>query len=97
MTIIELVKIEEYEKLDISFQQRQLVLDDISKINCSKEELNKFYLQFGIKSLDKNLAFEMKVKEHDLLMKIKENKKKQAGLAGYNNISYKAVFLSKKI
>ena len=96
LTIIETVKADEYEKLEKKFYQRQLVLDDLNKINYSKEELNKFYLKHKIESLDKALASEMKVKRGSLLKKIGENKKRQIGMAGYNNISAKAVFLSKE-
>ena len=96
LAIIEGVKLEEYERLDEVFQQRQLILDNINKFNHSKEELNKFYLQYDIDKLDKTLASEMKVKRQDLLEKIKENKKRQAAMKGYNNLSAKAVFLSKE-
>lgn len=95
--IIETVKAEEYEKLDEIFQQRQLILDDMNKINYSKEELKIFYLKYKIENLDKVLASEMKIKKEDLLEKIKENKKRQVAMAGYNNLSAKAVFLSKEI
>ena len=97
LTIIETVKAEEYEKLDEIFQQRQLILDDMNKINYSKEELKKFYLQYEIENLEKVLASEMKVRKDDLLKKIKQNEKRQVGMAGYNNLSAKAVFLSKEI
>ena len=97
LTIIETVKSEEYEKLDEDFQQRQLILDDMNKINYSKEELKKFYLQCEIENLDKVLASEIKVKKEDLLKKIKESKKRQVAMVGYNNVSAKAVFLSKEI
>ena len=97
LTIIKTVKAEEYEKLDENFQQRQLILDDINKINYSKEELKKFYLQCEIENLEKVLASEIKVKREDLLKKIKENKKRQVAMIGYNNLSAKAVFLSKEI
>jgi hypothetical protein len=96
LTIIEGVKSEEYEQLDEIFQQRQLILDDINKINYSKEELNKFYLQYDIDKLDKTLASEMNVKRQELLEKIKENKKRQVAMNGYNNLSAKAVFFSKE-
>lgn len=96
LTIIEIVKQEEYEKLDEIFQQRQLVLDDMNKINYSKEELKKFYLKYEIENLEKVLASEMGVKKEDLLEKIKENKKRQVAIIGYNNLSAKAVFLSKE-
>jgi hypothetical protein len=96
LTIIETVKGEEYEKLDQIFQQRQLILDDINKINYSKEELKKFYLQYNIDKLDKTLTSEMKSKRQDLLEKIKENKKRQVAMKGYNNLSAKAVFLSRE-
>ena len=97
LTIIEIVKIEDYEKVNELFQQRQLILDDINKVNYSKEELKKIYLHYEIDKLDKTLASIMKVKKEDLLEKIKENKKRQVGMAGYNNLSSKAVFLSKEI
>ncbi|MBU3155068.1 hypothetical protein [Clostridium estertheticum] len=97
LIIIETVKREDYVGLDEMFNQRQLILDDISKLSSSKEELNKFYMLYEIKKLEDKLASEMKCREKDLLEKMKNNNKKQAGLAGYNNISSKAVFLSKKI
>ncbi|MDD3267525.1 MAG: hypothetical protein PHC75_10155 [Burkholderiales bacterium] len=96
LTIMKTVKAEEYEKLDEFFKQRQLILDNINKINYSKEELKKFYLQYDIEKLEKTLASEMKVKKEDLLEKIKENKKRQVAMKGYNNLSAKAVFLSKE-
>jgi len=97
LTIIEIVKIEEYEKLDEIFQKRQLILDDMNKINYSREELKKLYLQYGIENLEKDLASRMKVKKDDLLDKMKKNKKRQTGIMGYNKIPSEAVFLSKKI
>ncbi|MGH4141103.1 hypothetical protein [Clostridium sp.] len=97
LTIIQIVKVEEYEKLDEIFQQRQLILDDMNKINYSNEELKEFYLQYEIEDLEKILTTEMKVRKVDLLKKIKQNEKRQVGMAGYNNISAKAVFLSKEI
>ena len=97
LTIIETVKAEQYEKLDEVFQQRQFILDLMNNENYSKEELKKFYLQYEIENLDKTLASEMEIRKDDLLEKIKENKRRQAGMAGYNNLSTKAVFLSKEI
>ena len=97
LTIIETVKAEEYEKLDEIFQQRQLILDDINKINYSKEEVKKFYLQYDIDKLDEILGLEMKVRKEDLLKKIQVTKKRQAAMKGYNNLSTKAVFLSKEL
>lgn len=97
LDIIETVKAEEYEKLDEIFQQRQLILDDMNKIDYSKEELKKFYLQYDIENLEKVLESEMKVRKVELLKKIKQCEKKQVGMAGYNNISAKAVFLSKEV
>ena len=97
LTIIETVKANEYNKLDEIFQQRQLILDNINKINYSKEELKKFYLQYEIDKLDKILDSEMKVKKEDLLKEIKEDKKRQMGMNGYNNLLAKAVFFSKEI
>jgi len=97
LTIIEIVKIEEYEKLNEIFQKRQLIIDDMNKINYSKEELKKLYLQYGIENLEKDLASRMKVKKDDLLDKMKKNKKRQTGIMGYNKFPSEAVFLSKKI
>ena len=97
LAIIETVKLEEYEKLDEIFKQRQLILDGMNKINCSKEELKKFYTEYKIENLEKVLDSEMKVRKVELLKKIKQHEKKQIGMVGYNNISAKAVFLSKEI
>lgn len=96
LTIIKTLKAEEYEKLDEIFHQRQLILNNINKINGSKEELKKFYLQYDIDKLDKILYSEMKTKKEDLMEKIKENKKRQVAMKGYNNLSAKAVFLNKE-
>gem|GEM_PF-1224552 len=97
LTIIETVKAEEYEKLEEIFKRRQLILDDIGKINYSKEEVKKFYLQCGIENLEKELFSKMKIRKEDLLKKLKDSKKRQVGMKGYNNLSTKAVFLSKEI
>ncbi|MDR3593983.1 flagellar protein FliT [Clostridium sp.] len=96
LTIIEGVKSEEYEQLDEISNQRQLILDNINKINHSKEELKKFYLKYDIDKLDKTLASEMNIKRQELLEKIKESKKRQTAMNGYNSLSAKAVFLSKE-
>ena len=97
LTIIETVKTGEYEKLEVAFKKRQLILDDINRINYTKVELNKLYSQYEIQDVEKKLAYQMNVKKMDLLEKIKDNKKRQAGMAGYNKISAKAVYLSKKV
>lgn len=97
LAIIEAVKANEYEKLDKIFQQRQLILDNISEINYSKEELKKFYFKYEIDKLDKILDSEMNFKKEDLLKEIKENEKRQMGVNGYNNLVARAVFFSKEI
>lgn len=97
LTIMKIVKEEEYEKLDEFFQQRQLVLDSINNINCSKEELRKFYFQYHIDELEKVISSEMEVKKEDLLKKIKENQKRKTAMNGYNNLQARAVFLSKEL
>lgn len=97
LAIIQTVKAEEYDKLDQIFQQRQLMLDNMSEINYLKEELKKMYFEYEIENLEKMLATEMNIRKSDLLKKIKQNEKRQVGMAGYNNISAKAVFLSKKV
>lgn len=96
LTIIETVKAEEYEKLDEFFKQRQLILDNINKLNCSKEDMKQFYLQNEIDKLEKILDSEMKLKRENLLEKIKENRKRQVAINGYNNLQAKAVFLSRE-
>lgn len=97
LTIIETVKTEGYEKLDELIKQRQLILDNINKIDYSKDEMKQFYFQCDIDKLENILSLEMKTKREDLLEKIKENKKRQVAMKGYNNLSAKAVFLSKEL
>ena len=97
LVIIQKVEAEEYERLIENFQQRQSILDDINKINYTREEINKFYIEYEIQNIEKKLTFEMNIRKVNLLKKMKENEKKQLGMAGYNNISAKAVFLSKEI
>ncbi|MBX4262481.1 hypothetical protein [Clostridium estertheticum] len=97
LAIIEIVKIEGYEKLDEIFQKRQLIIDDMNKINYDKVELKKLYLQYEIEKLEEELASRMKYEKDELLNKLKKNKKRQTGMMGYNNLPSKAVFLSKKI
>lgn len=96
LAIAEIVRGEEYEKLDELFQERQLILNNINKINYSKEELKKFYLKYDIEKVEKTLNSEMMTKKESLLKKIKENKKRQVAMKGYNNLSAKSVFLSKE-
>ena len=97
LSIIETVKSEEYEKLDELFTQRQLILDCINKFNYSKEELKKLYLQNDIENSEIVLSLEMKIRKDVLQKKIKQNEIKEAGMRGYNNISTKAVYLSKEV
>ena len=94
--IMETVKAENYEKLDELFSQRQLILNNINKLDCSNEELNKFNLKYNIDKLDKTLEEEMKNRKEELLEKIKENQKRKIAMSGYNNLQAKAVFLSKE-
>ena len=96
LTIIETVKAEEYEKLDETFQQRQLILDDMNKINYLKEELRTFHLKYEIENLEEKLASEINIRKGELLKKIKQTEQRQAATVGYNNLSAKAVFLSKE-
>jgi hypothetical protein len=96
LSIIEMVKQEEYEKLDGIFKQRQLILDNIKIINASKEELKKLYLQYDICRVEQILTLEMQEKKEDLLKKIKGNQKRKIAVNGYNNLQAKAVFLSRE-
>ena len=97
LTIVETVKVEEYEKLDELFNRRQLILDTINKVNPQKEELRKVYLKYNIDYLEEKLEIEIKFRKASLLKKMKQNENKQVGMAGYNKLSAKAVFLSKQI
>lgn len=96
LTIIQIVKTEEYEKLDEFFKQRQLILDNISNLYSSKEELKQLYIKCDIDKLEKVLEEEMKNKKEELLTKIKENQKRKIAMNGYNNLQAKAVFLSRE-
>lgn len=97
LNIIEIVKAEEEEKLDVIFNERQLILDNIKKLNCSKEELKKFYLKYSIDKLEKILTSEIQAKKEEVLKNLKQNQKRQVAMNGYNNLQAKAVFLSKEL
>ena len=97
LKIIKTVNVGEYERLEEIFQKRQLILDGMNKSNYLKEEMNKLYIKYEIQNLEKILAVDIKVKEKDLLKKIDKNKNRQIVVTGYNNISAKAVFLSKEV
>ncbi|MZK49890.1 hypothetical protein [Clostridium beijerinckii] len=96
IAIIEIVKSENYENLDELFRQRQLILDNISKVDYSKEELKNYNLKYNIDKLDKTLEIEIKNQKEELLVKIKENQKRKIVMNGYNNLQAKAVFLSRE-
>jgi SAM-dependent MidA family methyltransferase len=96
LNIVDAIKTEKYEKLNEMFEQRQLILNDINKSDYLKEELKKNYSQYDIDKLEEMLVLEIRFKKEDLLGKIKETKKRQVAINGYNNFSAKAVFLSKK-
>ncbi|WP_026888253.1 hypothetical protein [Clostridium beijerinckii] len=97
LIIMETVKTENYEKLDEFFSQRQSVLDNINKLACSKEELNRFYLKYDVYELDKTLEKEMNSRKEALLEKIKENQKRRIMMNGYNDLQARSVFLSKEL
>lgn len=97
LTIMEIVKSEEYENLDEFFNQRQLILDDVNKLNCSKEKLKEFCLKHNIDKLDKTLEEEMKNKKEELLTKIRQNQKRKMAMNGYSNLQAKSVFLSREL
>jgi hypothetical protein len=93
---MEMIREEEYEKIDEFLKQRQLVLDDIKKMNCSREELKEFYVKYNIDKLDQTLEKGMKTKKEELLGKIKESQKRKIAMNGYNNLQVRAVFLSRE-
>lgn len=95
LNIFQVIKSEKYEELDKCFEKRQMILDNISK-NYSKDELKRIYFELELDKIDKKLASEIEVKKEDLLKKIKENKKRQRAMNGYNSLSTRAVFLSKE-
>ncbi|NRZ28840.1 hypothetical protein [Clostridium beijerinckii] len=97
LIIMEIVKAENYEKLDELFLQRQLILNNINELDYSKEELNKLYIEHDVGKIDKILEEEMKNRKYELLNKIKENQKRKVGMNGYNSFQTKAVFLSKEL
>lgn len=96
LTMIKVVKEEKYEDLEQLFKQRQLILDDINKLNGSKDELKKIYLKYNIDKLDITLEEEMRNRKEELLNKIKQSQKRKIAMNGYNNLQAKAVFLSKE-
>lgn len=96
LEIMEIVKKERYEELDKYFEQRQLILDNINNLNCSKEEMKNLYLKYNIDKIEKVLEELIRRRKEELLEKIKENQKRKTAMSGYNNLSAKAVFLSKK-
>ncbi|WP_419292811.1 hypothetical protein [Clostridium diolis] len=96
LTISEIIKSDNCEKLDELFKQRQTILDNIKQTKYSEEELKDFYLKYNIYELDKELEKEMKSEKEELLNKIKENQKRRIAMNGYNNLQNKAVFLSKE-
>jgi hypothetical protein len=96
LTIIEIVKAENYENLDELFNQRQLILDNINKINYSKEDLREFYVKYNIEKLDKIIEEEIKKGKEELLVRMKQSQKRRIAMNGYNNLQAKAVFLSGK-
>lgn len=95
LNIFQVIKSEKYEELDKYFEKRQMILDNISK-NYSKDELKRIYFELELDKIDKKLASEIEVKKEDLLKKMHENKKRQQAMNGYNNLSTRAVFLSKE-
>ena len=97
LNIIQTVKDDKYEKLDELFNKRQLILDNINKLDYSKEELKMYYVQCEIEKSEKILTCEIKARKQNLLEKIKVNNKRQAAVVGYNKLSTNSVFLSKKI
>lgn len=96
LTISEVVKSDNCEKLDELFKQRQAILDNIKQAKYSEEELKEFYLKYNIYELDKELEKEMKFEKEEVLNKIKGNQKRRIAMNGYNNLQNKAVFLSKE-
>lgn len=96
LTIMEIVNSENYEKLDEFFSQRQLILDEMNRLNYSKGELKKFYLKYNLDKLNKTLEEEIKKRKEELLIKIKENQKRKRAMNGYSNLQAKSVFLSRE-
>lgn len=97
LTIMQTVKTENYENLDGFFRKRQLILDNISNLNYSKEELKDCCLKYRIYELEQTLEKEIKCEKEELLRKIKENQKRKMAMTGYNNnLQAKAVFLSRE-
>lgn len=96
LNIMEVVKSDNYEKLDELFGQRQLILDNIYELNCSKDEVKKFYIKYNICELEKMLEEEMKIRKEDALEKLKQSQERKMAMNGYNNLQARAVFLSKE-
>lgn len=96
LTIMEKVKNCEYEKLNEFFKQRQSILDNVKKLNYSKQELKDFYFIYNIDKLDKILEKEMQSKKDEILLKIKLSQKRKIAMNGYNNLQAKSVFLSRE-
>jgi len=97
LNIIDSVKVEEYEKLDEMLKERQIILDNTKDICYTKEELKSLYFQYEIDKLDKILGSQMEEKKNALKDKIRANEKRKIAAKSYNNLSGRAVFLSKEI
>ena len=96
LSVMEVIKMENYETLDDLFKQRQLILDNIKNLNHSQDELKKVYVKYNIDELEKTLEKEIIKRKEELLNKIKANQKRRMALNGYNNLQAKSVFLSRE-
>lgn len=97
LSILDAVKTEDYEKLEEMLGERQIILDNTKDLSYTKEEYIKVYYQYEIDKLDKVLMSEMEEKKNAIKDKIQENRKRKIATKSYNNLSGRAVFLSKEI
>ncbi|WBW95464.1 hypothetical protein [Oceanirhabdus sp. W0125-5] len=95
--IIVLLEKDDFEKLDLLFEKRQVVIDQMILEDNGKNEVKDLYVKYNLVKLDQVMKSKFETKKNEIksnLIKIRRQKK---ATAGYNNLNSRAVYLSKEI
>lgn len=98
LELIKLLESEDYDSLESLLDSRQKLIDEMDKMNCTKETKNKIYEELQIQELQDKLNVVMNEKQEELKVNIANLSTGKIARKGYTN-GFKAdsFFINKKI
>ncbi|MCM1988106.1 hypothetical protein [Oceanirhabdus seepicola] len=94
--IISALEKEDLDALEDLLFEREEILKNIMSNEVEKERLQELYTKYDLFNIDKIMKEKFNDKIHIVKQELNKLRKRKQATRGYNNLSAKAVFLSKR-